>query len=325
MSISTGPLGAMRAEDSQGWQERFDVKWLIVGVCVVLVVFLAAVPLFFLLWQSFFTPQTSAKAAEFTLQNYASAYGSLETLKLFFNSVQFAVGTSIFAFVLGTFLAWLNERTNTPFKALFFALSIIPLIIPGILFTVAWILLGSPKIGILNLLLQSWFGTDYVFFNVYSMWGMIWVDGLHYSPMAFLLMTAAFRSMDPSLEESAMMSGASMYQIVTQITLKLVMPAIFATILILFVRSIESFEVPALLGLPVGIQVFTSSIYQAIHQYPSQIGLASSYAVTLLLITTVGVYYQSKLPTNSDTQITANMSISTNAFNGLRGTMLINV
>ena len=73
------------------------------------------------------------------------------------------------------------------------------------------------------------------------------------------------------------------------------MPAIFATILILFVRSIESFEVPALLGLPVGIQVFTSSIYQAIHQYPSQIGLASSYAVTLLLITTVGVYYQSKL------------------------------
>ena len=128
--------------------------------CVVFVVFLAAVPLLFLLWQSFFTPQTNAKAAEFTLQNYATAYGSWETLKLFLNSVQFAVGTSIFAFTLGTFLAWLNERTNTPFKALFFALSIIPLIIPGILFTVAWILLGSPKIGIVNLLLQSWFNTE---------------------------------------------------------------------------------------------------------------------------------------------------------------------
>ena len=295
MSMSTGPLDSLPAQAKLSWHERFDVKWLVVGVCVVLVVFLAAVPLLFLLWQSFFTPQTSAKAAEFTLQNYVTAYSSTETLKLFFNSLQFAIGTSIFAFTLGTFLAWLNERTNTPFKSLFFALSIIPLIIPGILFTVAWILLGSPKIGIVNLLLQSWFGTDYVFFNVYSMWGMIWVDGLHYSPMAFLLMTAAFRSMDPSLEESAMMSGASMFQIVTRITLRLVMPAIFATILILFVRSIESFEVPALLGLPVGIQVFTSSIYQAIHQYPSQIGLASSYAVTLLLITTVGVYFQSKL------------------------------
>ena len=124
-----------------------------------------------------------------------------------------------------------------------------------------------------------------MFFNIYSMWGMIWVDGLHYSPMAFLLMTAAFRSMDPSLEESAMMSGASIFQVAWRITLKLTWPAIFATILILFVRAIESFEVPALLGLPVGIQVFTSAIYQAIHQYPSQVGLASAYAVTLLLIT----------------------------------------
>ena len=62
--------------------------------------------------------------------------------------------------------------------------------------------------------------------------------------------------------------------------------SIFATFLILFVRAIESFEVPALLGLPVGIQVFTSSIYQAVHRYPSQIGLASAYAITLLLITT---------------------------------------
>ena len=70
MSISTGPLEAMPAQDKSSWQERFDVKWLIVGVCVLFVVFLAAVPLFFLLGQSFFTPQTSAKAAEFTFQNY---------------------------------------------------------------------------------------------------------------------------------------------------------------------------------------------------------------------------------------------------------------
>src|SRR5262249_56074192 len=67
------------------------------------------------------------------------------------------------------------------------------------------------------------------------------------------------------------------------------------SLLILFVRSIESFEVPALLGLPVGIHVYTSSIYQAIHQYPSQIGLAAAYAVTLLLLTSLGVYAQSRL------------------------------
>ena len=91
------------------------------------------------------------------------------------------------------------------------------------------------------------------------------------------------------------MSGASVWQVLWRVTLKLTWPAIFATILILFVRSIESFEVPALLGLPVGIEVFTSSIYTAIHRYPSQVGLASAYGVALLAITTVGVYAVARL------------------------------
>ena len=281
--------------DVASWR-RFDFgKWLLIGVPVVLVTWLALVPLVFLFWQSFLTPQTASKPAVFTLDNYATAYFSAETFRLFFNSVQFAAGASAFSLVLGTSLAWMNERTNTPFKKLFFALSIIPLVIPGILFTVSWIMLASPKIGILNKVLQGMFDTDTVFFDIYTMPGMMWVDGLHYSPMAFLLMTAAFRSMDPSLEESAMMSGASVLQIARRITLKLAWPAALGSLLILFVRAIESFEVPALLGLPVGIQVYTSSIYQAIHQYPSQVGLAAAYAVTLLLITSVGIYMQSRL------------------------------
>jgi iron(III) transport system permease protein len=284
-----------RAPAASAPRLAFDAKWLIIGACVALTVYLGVVPLGFLLWQSFFTPQTAAQAAEFTLGNYQLAYGAAETWVLFWNSLKFASGTAVLAFLLGTLLAWMNERTNTPFKALFFALSLIPLVIPGILFTVSWILLGSPKIGLINLALQKVLGTDAVFINVYSLWGMIWVDALHYSPMAFLLMTAAFRAMDPALEESAVMSGASVWQVVTRVTLPLVWPAIFATLLILFVRAIESFEVPALLGLPVGIQVFTSAIYQAVHRYPSQIGLASAYAVTLLLITTIGVYFQSVL------------------------------
>lgn len=281
--------------DWRNWLAKIDLKWVVIGICLVAVVYLAVVPLGFLIWQSFYTPDSAAAASKFTFGNYKEAYGSPETLKLLGNSLVFAAGTSVFAFSVGALLAWMNERTNTPFKSLFFALTIIPLIIPGIMFTISWILLGSPKIGLINLLLQSWLGTDHVFVNVYSMWGMIWVDGLHYSPMAFLIMTAAFRSMDPSLEESAMMSGASIGQIAWRITFKLTWPAVFAALLILFVRAIESFEVPALLGLPVGTQVFTSAIYQSIHQYPSQVGLASSYATALLLIATVGIYFQAKL------------------------------
>ena len=274
---------------------RLDFKWLMIGAPVALVIWLALVPLVFLLWQSVLTPQTADAPAQFTLDNFRAAYFSADTARLFFNSVQFSAGSAVFALVVGTTLAFLNERTNTPCKTLFFALAIIPLVIPGILFTVSWIMLASPKIGLINLALQALFATDAVFVNIYSMAGMIFVDGLHYSPMAFLLMTAAFRAMDPALEESAMMSGASVLQVARRITLKLAWPAAFGAMLILFVRSIESFEVPALLGLPVGIHVYTSSIYEAIHQYPSRIGLAAAYAVTLLLLTSFGIYAQARL------------------------------
>ncbi len=262
---------------------------------VVLVVWLAVVPLAFLLWQSFLTPQTATAPAQYTLENFRAAYLSPDNARLFLNSLEFAVGAAVLSLVVGTGLAWMNERTNTPFKALFFALAIIPLVIPGILFTVSWIMLASPKIGLVNLVLRKLFDTDAVFVDIYTMAGMIWVDGLHYSPMAFLLMTAAFRAMDPALEEQAAMSGASVAQVARRITLKLAWPAALGSLLILFVRAIESFEVPALLGLPVGINVYTASIYQAIHQYPSQTGLAAAYAVILLLVTSLGVYAHSRL------------------------------
>jgi len=267
----------------------------VIGACVAFAVYIAVIPLAFLLWQSFRTPQTAATPAVWTLGNYIAAYGTAETFRLFLTSIRFALGASLFSFIVGTALAWMNERTNTPFKSIFFALSLIPLVIPSILFTVSWILLASPQIGIVNQLIQGWFGLEQPPFDIYSMGGMIWVDGLHYSPMAFLLMSAAFRAMDPSLEESATMSGANVWQVMWRVTLKLTWPAIFATVLILFVRSIESFEVPALLGLPVGIEVFTSSIYTAVHRYPSQVGLASAYGVALLVITTAGVYAVSRL------------------------------
>ena len=283
---------------------KFDPKWVVIGCCLLVVGFLALVPFCFMVWQSFLTPETADHPSVFTLSNYITAYTDKETITTLANSIEFATGGSLLAFVIGTALAWINERTNTPLRRLFYALSIVPLIIPSILFTIAWIMLLSPKIGIINIAFQSVFGLESPPFNIYSMGGMIWVDGLHYSPMAFLLMTAAFKAMDPSLEESAVMSGSSIMRTLWRITLKLAFPAIVATILTLFVRAIESFEVPALLGLPAGIQVFTSAIYQAIHQFPSQLGLASAFSVLLLLITSGGIYIQARISSSSSKYVT---------------------
>src|ERR671930_1781964 len=129
------------------------------------------------------------------------------------NSLVFALGSTAVSLTLGTTLAYLIVRTNVPFKPLMYAASLVPLIIPGILHTIAWIFLASPQIGILNLhVIQPLTGGHSL--NVFSLPGMIVVEGLHLSPLVFLLMVAAFRSMDPALEEAAIMSGAQLPTVV---------------------------------------------------------------------------------------------------------------
>jgi iron(III) transport system permease protein len=140
---------------------------------------------------------------------------------------------------------------------------------------------------VLNSFLEPVFGEAVL--NIFSIWGMIWVEGLHSSPIVFLLMVAAFRSMDPSLEESALMSGATRLQTLRRVTLPLVRPALLSSVLVILITSLESFEVPALLGLQNGIYVFTSRIYFVFRSYPRDLQAAGALAVSLLAIAVIGV------------------------------------
>jgi iron(III) transport system permease protein len=256
-------------------------KVVIIVVVSLVIGYLALVPLYYLLWGTFFD------ANGFTLNGFTSAYGDSRVGGLIANSLWFAVGSAVLSLIVGTGLAYLNVRTDVPFKALFFAASIIPLIIPGILYTIAWIFLASPEIGLLNKLLEPVFGSGT--FDVFTVWGMIWVDGLHLSPIVFLLMVAAFQSMDPSVEESALMCGATRLQVFRKVTIPLIRPAIVAAALIMTVRSLESFEVPALLGLQNGIYVFTSRIYFVLRTYPPDLAAAGALALGLLALAMIGV------------------------------------
>lgn len=262
---------------------------LILVGCSLFVLYLAAVPLVMLLYGSIRSAPIGEPGATYTIQNYVKAYFDKEFYLLFLNSLYFALGVCLITFVIGTYLAWVSERTNTPFKKVFVVMALIPFIIPGILSTIAWILLLSPKIGLINLTVKWALGLEASPFNVYSMWGMIWAEAIHLYPLVFLLMSAAFRNMDTSLEEVALTAGSSTATTFWRITLPLMRPAMFSVILIVFVRGIEAFEVPALVGVPAKISVFTTKIFLAIHQFPSDFGLAGSYAVTLLVISTAGV------------------------------------
>ncbi len=269
---------------------RHLLSWrtVIVAGCVLVVGFLAVVPLYHLVRDTFTGEQG------FTLGAFARAYGGdSQSAAMLRNSLVFAVGAGLLALVLGTALAYIQVRTDTPFKGLFFAASLVPLIIPAILYAAAWIFLADPEIGLVNSALESIIGVRPL--NVFSVWGMIWVQGLHLAPIAFLLMVAAFRAMDPSLEESALMSGASWARTLRRITVPLLRPALVSAVLLMFVQSLESFEVPGLLGLQNGIYVFTSRIYFVLRSFPIDYGMAGAYALGLLAIAAAGVLLSGRL------------------------------
>jgi iron(III) transport system permease protein len=254
-----------------------------------ILVYLAILPLIMLFVGSF-QQEVAPREFVYTLQNYKAAYASEYTYSTFVNSLIFASGSALLSFFLGTMLAWLTERTNTPMGKIFVPIAVVPLILPGVLESIAWIFLLSPKFGYLNVFLMYLFGLESPPFNVFSLPGMIWVHSVGQVPLAFLLMVAAFKSMDPSLEESAMMSGAGTWQTLRRITLRLLMPTAASVLLILFVRTLESFETPALIGIPARIYVYTSEIYLAFNEYPPDYGRGGALAVGLLLLSAVGVW-----------------------------------
>jgi len=266
-----------------------DPALLIPVVGAGVLIYLAVLPLLMLLIGSF-QAEVAPREFIYTLKNYQAAYASEYTYSTFMNSLIFASGSAGLSFILGTLLAWLTERTNTPLRALFVPVAVVPLILPGVLESIAWIFLLSPKFGYLNVWLMNLFGLKSPPFNVFSLPGMIWVHSVGQVPLAFLMMVAAFKSMDPSLEESAMMSGARTWQTFKRITLRLLMPTAGSVLLILFVRTLESFETPALIGIPARIYVYTSEIFLAFNEYPPDYGRGGALAVGLLLLSAIGVW-----------------------------------
>ncbi len=270
-----------------GWRDPFTLT--VLGVALVLA-FLALFPTAMLFYGSF-TTAPLGQSGDITLANYVTAYTDPETFRLLLDSFVFALGASLLSIILAVTLAWITVRTNAPFRGLFELTAIVPNIFPPVLIAIAWTLLLSPSIGLLNTLLKSVFGLSESPLDIYSMPGLIFVEGLILTPLAFLIISAALRGMDPALEESARMLGSSQFRIMRRITFPLMRPAILAAGILNFVRALESFDTPAIIALPARIEVFTTKIYrEALAAYPPNYNLAATYGVSLLVIALVFVY-----------------------------------
>jgi iron(III) transport system permease protein len=232
------------------------------GLAIILV-YQVLVPLTLIIWTSLKTVRPGEPGfleLSFTFSNYARAYGIREFWQSSLNTFYFAFSTTLCSFLAGTFLAWAVERTNTPLARLIGMITLGRIIIPGVIITIAWILTASPSIGVLNHIIASLTGVPR-FFNIYSFWGMVWVQFLEMTPLAYLLMSAAMKSIDPRLEEASSIAGAGTWPTFRRVTLPLILPATAAAALLLFIQTVESFEVPLLLGGRARVAVYTTEVY----------------------------------------------------------------
>jgi iron(III) transport system permease protein len=261
------------------------------AIAVAAVVAILAVYPTAMLFYGSFTDADLGQKGELTLANYVAAYGDPETYRLLADSFLFAAGAAAGSLVLAVALAWITVRTNAPLRRVFALVAIVPNIVPPALLAIAWTLLASPSVGLLNAILKSAFGLQKGPLNIYSMPGLIFVEALVLTPLAYLIVAAALRGMDPSLEESARMLGSSQWRVVRRITFPLMRPAILAALTLNFVRALESFDTPAIIALPARIEVFTTKIYrEALAAYPPDYNLAATYGVSLLAIALVFVW-----------------------------------
>jgi len=173
---------------------------------IAIVGFLTICPVVMLVFGSF--SEGIGAFGKFTLEKYIQSYTDPEFATIIVNTVVFTIGSAFVATFLALFLAYLNTRTNMPFKFLFRIISIIPMMIPHILFSVSWVLLLNPSNGLINLFLRQILDLQNSPFNIYSLGGMVLVEGLLDLPIAYLILAPAMASFDVSLEESSKVSGA---------------------------------------------------------------------------------------------------------------------
>jgi len=270
---------------------------------IIIVGFLTICPVFMLVLGSFMEGFGSFEGL--TLSKYITAYTDPGLKEMLLNTLIFTLGSAAVSTILALFLAYMNTRTNIPFKFVFKIISIIPMMIPHILFCVSWALLLNPSNGILNRLLMDVFGLESALFNIYTLPGMILVEGLLDLPIAYLIIAPAMNSFDVSLEESSKVCGASHWQTLMRITLPVLRPAILASIILVIVRSLASFAVPSVLGMPGRIYVLPTHIYKIISSgFAADYGQASAIGMSALAASIVLIYLYRYLTSESSRFVT---------------------
>jgi iron(III) transport system permease protein len=241
------------------------------------------------------------RSSTLSLENFRTAYLDPTLVEILGNTFGFALGTVLVALVFAVPLVWLLLRTDLPGKNVVFVLMIATLLVPVFLGAMGWILMFSPEIGLANALARALFGLAEPPFSIYNIAGMALVQGLALVPGCFFMLAAAFRAMDPALEEASLITGANRLKTIFTVTLPLAWPAIAAVMVYMFMVSVSLFDVPAVIGWHARIFVLSSLVYFAVNPsvgLPSY-GLAGAYGVLMVALGLLLAFFYFRVARNT--------------------------
>jgi iron(III) transport system permease protein len=291
VSTATTPVAVSRIADL-----KVNGLGLFAGGLMALLLLLVGVPLLMVVLMSLRTG-FPGEGGPLTLTNFVAVYSTAATYQILLNTLLFASGTVVIALVFAVPLVWLLNRTDIPFKNTIYVLMTVGILVPVFLRTIAWILLLSPRIGLINQWATQLFGLDHPLVSLYNIPGMAFIQGVSFVPSAFFMLAAAYRTMDPSLEEAAYTSGVSKFQTFVRINVPITWPAIAGVMVYLFMSAIAVFEVPAIIGYPARILVLSASIFTSTNP-PTGLpnyGIAGAYGAVMLAAGLLLAYFYVRL------------------------------
>lgn len=197
---------------------------------------------------------------------------------------------AVFAILIASVFAWLNERTNAHLGLIGEVLPLLPLLVPSVAVAIGWTFLGAPQVGFFNGLLSGTLGAIGIDFqvNVYSIPGLIFAYTMEFIPYAYLVIATALKNVDPAIEEAARMAGASLVKTVFTVSLRAIAPAIAGAALLLAVVGFSMYSLPVILATPARIEILSVRIVQMLRfEYPPRVDEA--LVLSLFLMLAIGV------------------------------------
>ena len=273
-------INRLRVNDGRGI--RFDLNIFLMILCFAILTITVVAPMLMVVYHTFFYERS------FDWRMFAQVIIDPSNVKAMWNTVLISIWVTIIGTIVGLFYAWLLGRSDIPLKRLMRTLFSIPYMFPPFIGAIAWTILLYPKTGYINRFYMYLTGAATPLFNINSIAGIVFVEASYYFPFVFLQVVSALERMDPTLEESARIAGASQFYVIRKITLPLVVPATAAGALLILISTISHFGVPAMLGFSENIFTLPTKIYEIINRSAGSFeGIRQAASLSVLLVIVV--------------------------------------